>query len=419
MKRREFMREYFARMALTFLLLCLIVYTVYHAVGNGSGSLLTTPARQISDVQLLGGEAWLFRDETLLTVPQPGLVNSIAKSGTKVGKNASLTEVWVGTPTEELSRKQSELDRINRTIEVLEGSLLPAGTSVSAADGYRADAMRTLMEIRQVIRDGDWSMISDLEDEMLVLLNRYGALTGSEELLENALTEAREERQRLLEGERITLSNDISSAYYYGMSEVDGYESLFTEEVLKELTVERFAELRAAEPTDPSDAFVVGKLCYGYSWHLAVDFGDGAGELFEPGTKYPFRFPESDGMELSLLCEKILTGQDGSTVVIFGSEVTPLELRFLRSQSVEITVGSSSGFYIPQQALIVQNSVTGVYIFEDSTVCFRRIAVLYEGDGYLIAALTDGQPEHEIQYLELNDLIVTSGKNLYDGKVYQ
>lgn len=419
MKRREFMREYFARMALTFLLLCLIVYTVYHAVGNSSGSLQTTPARQISDVQLLGGEAWLFRDEVLLTVSQPGLVNSVAKSGTKVGKNAPLTDVWVGTPTEELAGKQSELDRINRTVEVLESSQLPAGASVSAADGYRSDAMRTLMEIRQVIQDGDWSRISDLEDEMLVLLNRYGALTGSEELLENALTEAKEERQKLLTGERITLSNELSSAYYYGMSEVDGYESLFTEEALGELTVERFAELRAAEATAPADSFVVGKLCYGYSWHLAVDFGDGAGALFAPETEYLFRFPESGGMELSLLCERVLTGQDGSTVVIFGSEVTPLEFRFLRSQSVEITVGSNSGFYIPQQALVVQNGVTGVYVFEDSTVRFRRIAVLYEGDGYLIAAQTDGQPEHEIPYLALNDLIVTSGKNLYDGKVYQ
>ncbi len=419
MKRKAFMREYFSRMTLTFLLLCLIVYTVYHAVGNNSGSLLTTPAKQITDVQLLGGEAWLFRDESLLTVPQPGLVNSVAKSGTKVGKNASLTDVWIGTPAEELAVRQSELDRLNRTIEVLENSLLPAGTSVSAADGYRADAISTLMGIRQAIREGNWSIISGLEDEMLALLNRYGALTGSEEALENALTEARGERQKLLTGERITLGNELSSAYYYGLSDVDGYESLFTEAALKGLTAERFAELRTAEAVIPTDSFVVGKLCYGYSWHLAVDFSDGAGELFEPDVKYRFRFPESNGMELSLLCERILTGQDGSTVVIFSSDVTPLEFRFLRSQNVEITVGSSSGFYIPQQALITQNGVTGVYIFEESTIRFRRIWVLYEGDGYLIAAQTDGQPEHEIRYLELNDLIVTSGKNLYDGKVYR
>ena len=50
---------------------------------------------------------------------------------------------------------------------------------------------------------------------------------------------------------------------------------------------------------------------------------------------------------------------------------------------------------------------------------FRRIAVLYEGDGYLIAAGTDPDPENDVPYLSLNDLMITSGKNLYEGKVYQ
>ena len=130
MKRKTFLRTYSGRIVLTFLLLCLIVYTVYHAVGNTSGSLMTTPVRRVTDTQLLGGEAWLFRNETLLTVPEAGLVNSIAKSGEKVGKNAALAEVWVGTPEAELEALQARLDSINRTVEVLENSLLPPGSSV-------------------------------------------------------------------------------------------------------------------------------------------------------------------------------------------------------------------------------------------------------------------------------------------------
>ena len=50
---------------------------------------------------------------------------------------------------------------------------------------------------------------------------------------------------------------------------------------------------------------------------------------------------------------------------------------------------------------------------------FRRIEVVYRGNGYVIAALRDPDPDNEIDYLRLNDLMITSGKKLYDGKVYQ
>lgn len=418
MKRRTFVQEYFGRIALTFLLLCLIVYTVYHALGNAS-DVQTTPARQITDTELIGGEAWLFRDESLLTVPQAGLVNSVAKSGSKVGKNTPLTEIWVGTPTGELGQKQDELDRINRVIAVLEDSLLPVGASVASAGTYRTDAMNDLMKIRYAIREGNWSMLSVLEDDMLTNLNRYGALTGSEGAVEQALEAAKRDRQSLLSGTKTTLSNNESSAYYYDLSAVDGYETLFTETALRGMTAERFAELKASSPSLPEDACVAGKLCYGYSWHLAVEFPDGAGEFFEEDSLYSFRFPESDGMELELTCERIISGAAGNTVVVFRSDVTPSAFRYLRRQNVEITVGSNKGYYVPERAVTMLNGTRGVYIFEESTVRFRRIHVIYEGDGYFIVSRNDDDPENEFAYLELNDLIVTAGNNLYDGKVYQ
>jgi hypothetical protein len=110
--------------------------------------------------------------------------------------------------------------------------------------------------------------------------------------------------------------------------------------------------------------------------------------------------------------------------VVLRSDVTPAAFRYLRAQSVETTVGSMDGIYIPEQAYVEWNGMTGVYVFEDSTVRFRRIHVLYTGDGYLIAASEDDRVSEEdseewIAYLALNDLMVTSGKNLYHGKVYQ
>ena len=417
MKRKRFLQLHIGRIALTFLLLCLIIYTCYHALWNSKGSLLTTPAKTISDTQLISGDAWLFRDETVLTVPQAGLVNSLADGGVKVGKNAALTEVWVGESEELLDEKQARLDLINRTVDVLEASVLPTGTPVSKAEGYRAQASNELSKIRMAIREGDLSALSEMEDKLLVSLNRYGALTGDADAIVNALEAARSERDALLKGEKTVLYNTASSAYYYRQSEVDGYESIFTEQALEELTAESFAELKHATP-DTGEGHAVGKLCYGYSWRVAVDFSQSCEGLFVIGQTYSVSFPENNGMKLELICERLLGNGEGGTVAVLRSDVTPLAFRYLRVQSAEITVGSTEGIYVPRGAYVSLDGLDGVYVFDDGTVRFKRILVIYQDDGYLIADLEDNAPEHEVTYLSLNDLMITSGKNLYDGKVY-
>ena len=71
---------------------------------------------------------------------------------------------------------------------------------------------------------------------------------------------------------------------------------------------------------------------------------------------------------------------------------------------------------VPASALHEVSGVEGVYIFKDSTAYFRRVRVLYRGDGYVIVAQNDNGDE---AYLSLFDILITSGKDLYDGRVYK
>ncbi len=417
MNRREFIKRHFGRAALTLLLLCLIVYTVFHAIGNSAGSLVTTPAQSITDTRLLGGTGWLFRDETVLTSPFPGLVYSTAKSGEKVGKNVSVATVYTGETTS-LQARQDALDLLCETVSVLEQSLPSEGTSVSNADKYRKEAEQILMKLRLAQRSGDYASLGERETEMLILLNRYGALTGERAELESALAQARAERDAMLSGESHSIVNYVASAYYYNRSCVDGLEGYFDEQTLATLTPESLQALKKQEPDQTRQEQIVGKLCYGQSWHLAVEIADTAVQLFEEGMTYTVAFPQNRDIELRLVCERMMRG-NGISVVVFRSDVTPSDFDFLRSQTVEITVGSDGGFYIPAPAVVYLGGEIGVYIFEESTVRFCRISVIYEGDGYLIASEEDPTEGHPIRYLGRNDLIITSGKKLYDGKVYQ
>ena len=92
-----------------------------------------------------------------------------------------------------------------------------------------------------------------------------------------------------------------------------------------------------------------------------------------------------------------------------------------RHQSVSITLSAKSGYRIPREAVQRQGEDIGVYILVGNMIEFRRITIIGEGDGYYIANtyerdLSDNLGS-EIPYLNINDLIVTSGRDLYDGKL--
>ncbi|MBQ7336530.1 MAG: hypothetical protein IJW92_08675 [Clostridia bacterium] len=414
MTRSAFLKKYLLKLAVTLAMLGLIVYTVAHAFGNTSGSLGTTPVRYITDTVITSAQTYLFREESVLTVPEAGLVNTLAESGEKVGKNVSLAAVYSSNAdAETLEAQQQTLNRLNRAIRILEDSEVAAGTTVSHAELYRANAAQYYAEICRSVTEGDYFGITELETEFSVMLNRYAVLTGKESLTE-ILQELKSERDALLAGSSTVLRSTESSGIFYDSTYVDGYEELFTLKALEELSADSFAALKSAEPKE-TEQFSVGKMVYGYSWYLAMELENSEAEHFTVGERYEVCFPENQDRTLSMTLTDAIAG-DGTTVLVLRSDDNPSDFVYYRSQPAEIVRETVKGFYIQDSALQNLNGTDGVYVFEESTVRFRRIEILYRGDGYCIAALPSDSESAE---LEENDILVTSGKNLYDGKVYQ
>ena len=412
MTRKEFLRRYFPRFAASLAIIAILVYTVYHVLGSAQGGLMTLPVRHIDDKQILSATAYLFREETVLTVPQEGLVQELTSSGTKVSKETAVAEVHTFPDGMSPEAAQLRLDAINRSIAVLENSKLPANVTLQQAEVYRAQATEAALEIRRALEQNDWKVIAALQDEMLVALNRYAALTGDRDELEQTLTQLKEERAQLLEGLATIVRNTEASGYYYNRSYVDGYETVFTTEALNGLTPAALDALAEAQPAH-TDGFAVGKMAYGYDWYLAFNTDAAGAAWFEEGDTLECTFPNNEDLTLRLVCHRIVSEEDRTTVILRSNDI-PADFLYLRSQTVEITVDSCSGYYIPSSALHTVDGVEGVYVFRDSTARFCPIQILYRGDGYCIA---DEHAEGD-NTLSLNDILITGGDRLYDGKVY-
>ena len=416
MTRKAFLQKYALRIAVILAMLGLIVYTVAHAMNFNMGNVLTTPVRRITDTRITPAEAYLFRKEEVLTTENAGLVDVLVENGTKVGKNVSVAKVWSVPQTgEELASAQLRLTRITRTVRILEGSQLKPGTPLSEANKYRAEYISLYREISAAAEVGNLDRIPVLEEKLLIALNRYVSLVGETDETKAHLSSLKEEKESLIGGaSSVEIKSETSSGLFYDSGYVDGFESVFTTQALENLTQDALHTLVESEPATPNGQ-TVGKLVYGYEWYLALELPLSVAASFRVDGEYRFSFPENNDAEATLTLTDKVVGDD-TVLAVFVCESHPNDFLFYRKQAVEITVGESEGFYIPETALVTQNGMTGVYVFEASTVRFRRADIIWRGEGYAIAALPG---EGSLTALHENDVLIVSGKDLYEGKVYR
>lgn len=416
MTRKTFLQKYALRIAVILAMLGLIVYTVAHAMGFAMGNVLTTPVRRITDTQITSAQGYLFRNEEVLTTAGEGLVDTLVENGTKVGKNVSVAKVWsTAASGDALAAAQLELSRINRAIRILEKGQLKEGTSLSEANKYRAEYTALYREIGAATEAGKLDQIPALEEKLLIALNRYVSLVGETDQTKEYLQALQKEKEALLgSASAVEVRSETSSGLFYDSGYVDGFESAFSTAVLEKLTPDSLHTLIESAPA-VSKGQTVGKLVYGYEWYLALELSPSVASSFRVGREYRFTFPENDDAEAVLTLEKTVAGE-GTVLAVFRCEDHPNDFLFYREQTVEIVVGETEGFYIPESALVTQEGIMGVYVFEESTVRFRRAHIIWLGEGYAIAELPGEGSSTE---LAENDILIVSGNDLYEGKVYR
>ena len=412
MTRLAFIKKYALKFSIVLALLGLIAYTVGHAIGSSSNGLLTTPLSRVTDKEIASLEGYLFREETVLTTESDGLICDAVADGTKVAKNQTVSRVYTTTLTSELlTVAQRRLDTLSRVIGILEASAPEKGDNMARAEDYREEATAAYAQICRLTEAGSASGLDEIEEDLLIAFNRYLRLSGKQDSLDSVITDLKAQRDALLTGEHTDILNLAASGTYYGRGHVDGYETVFTAEALTRLTEQSFKDLKNASPSIAQAEKTVGKIVYGYSWRLALTLPDTLAETLTVGREYEVSFPDNGGRSIQMTLERL----DG-TLAVLRSDDCPQDFVYYRSQTVELTVTERVGFYIPDSALYIVNGNEGVYVFENSTAYFRRVDILYRGDGYSIVAARGDSSTSELRE---NDILITSGQNLYDGKVYQ
>lgn len=359
-------------------------------------------------------KCYIVREETVVDSDVGGTYNYVISEGEKLSKGQTIANVY---STDSEFRVQEQIQNINRKIAVLEDSSVENNYFTMNVNKIDEGINEMLVNYREDVVSGDFSLALQRRDELLVALNkRYlvvNSLTGFDDMIS------------VLEGKKSSLTSNISqtkdsvtapiSGYFF--SDVDGYENILTPQLLEDVTVESMLNAVKGAPESYSDK-PVGKIISGFEWYTVCVVDDITALKFNSGEYYNISYPYSIGTTISSkLISKVTQPDKDETLLIFMSDKNLNDFNFMREQTVEVTLSSYSGLRIKKEALRIVDGQEGVYILDGNTIEFKRAKKIYENDGYYVISSSDPDKENKVPYIEMYDAVINNGKELYDGKV--
>ena len=419
------------------LMLGIIGFAVYQVARHMTVGLNTLRTQEIVDESYVQLELYVFRDEQPLYAEGSDTYLYDVRNGERVGVGQSLGSAYRAGDSAIAADLQKKLnaygDRIALLIEL--GGL---GTPADARDTAEA-VDQDYLGLLEAANRGDLSAALGYADSMLDGISRYDILTGAAG--SQSLSALKAEREALLAGlDKVSsMTTDKSGYFYY---DCDGYESIFNYGSAMTMTPAEFRDMTDLRANDIPTG-MVGKMVYSATWYAAtyIPLSDGAIEVFQQGiasqATYTMLCGDSAGTEVHMTVERLVPDENGA-LVVFSSQDMPRGFDFTRRFTAETIALRTGGYRIPSEAVVTLRSektgedVTGVYILAGNVVEFRKISIYVRRDGYIIAetyedvrAYLDSLTDEEYKtrtadgwgYLRLNDNIITSGNELYEGKV--
>lgn len=411
-KRRN--RTFWSKVALFALFAIVVIYTAYHLISLFLSEDVRTIVSGVTTEKItVGGDGYVFRDETVLRSQNSGAVDYLVDDGSKVAVGQALANVYQSGGGEQAQGLISVLDR---QIAVLE-ECAKANSVTSDLSQLRKIANDTYFTISRLITSGQAGELDYQIEKMMLTLSKISVITNGNASVNEMLEELEKTRDGMLVGDFEEMRS-TESGYFY--STVDGYEDVFSTEALENLTPEAFREL--AGKVSEGKVYLsrtCGKLASDKQWNFVLPIAEKDAEKLNEGESYNLNFPEKNNTTLPMKLEKKIEDKEEKKILlVFSCTRLPENFTIERCMTAQIERSSISGIYVPKTAVKKENGVYGVYVLRGSVAHFRLIEIIYEGSDYFIVEeRNDGDGKY--YYLGSNELIITNGKNLFDGRILE
>lgn len=366
-----------------------------------------------------------MRDESPVYDTGSGVLSFENDDGTKVGKSSVIARRY---KSENDSVYLRRIESLKDQIAVLENAEKLVGTDNSQLEAISIQINESHSEMISALLDCDYTRANAKQNSLLEAMckreitmnNELDGYSAKKSELNSEITRL----QSLISGSvrEITAGN---AGYFVG--NVDGYESEIGYNDTEKMTEERISEI-VASPKKGTSTGVIGKLIADYHWRVAGVIGANDVQGISAGDTAELRVG-SDGKRFKVkLISKQITGENKAVCVFECDRIDPVVVAG-RTARFKLIIDSYGGLRVSRKALRYNDDEErGVFVERGQTIVFKKVDVIYWADDYVICRQNvlkkrDGVSEDEDvesvvddDYLKLYDIIVTEGKDLYDGK---
>ena len=412
-KRRS--SAFWSRLSMGFIFAVAVIYTAYHLISFFTQEEIRTIVSGVTTESVtVGGDGYVFRDEAVMYSANAGVVDYFVGDGQKVSAGQAVANVYSKDASENI---RGVITMIDEQIALLEQC---SGSNISSVDlsALRKEADDTYFTLTRLLASGEAGELDYQIEKMMLTLSRIRAISDGDASVVELLESLKAERDKFFSGDFEQMYSS-KSGYFY--SAVDGYEANFSIDAANNIDGESFYELIQIQDNEDklfaSGAF--GKLADDSNWKFVLPLDINDAEGFSEGNEYNVNFPENNNTTFSMLLEKkVLAYEHKSVLMVFSCNKLPDNFNFERCMTALIERSSISGIYVPFSAVEKVDGVTGVYVLRGSVAHFRRIDIIYKGADYFLVAERDDS-DGKYYYLGSNELIITNGKNLFDGRIVE
>lgn len=414
MARKSRSSAFWSKAAMGLIFVVVVIYTVYHLIALFTSEDLNTIVSGVTTESVtVGGDGYVFREETVLYSANTGAVDYFVPDGGKVSKGQSLARVYEGDGVD----VRGFISMLDAQIELLRQC---TGDAIANADlsALRKSADDTYFTLTRLIASGEAGELDYQIEKMMLTLSKIRAITDGDASVREALAILEAERERYFSDDNEEIFSQNSGYFYSG---TDGFEALFDISAVDTLDGDGFYALleRVHQDDELTHNGAFGKLAPDSQWKFVLPLDPDEAETFVEGEYYDVRFTENNNTELAMQLEKKIPAPEQKKVLlVLYCNLLPDNFSFERCMTAQIERSSHSGIYVPRSALARLDGNRGVYVLRGNVATFRLVEIVYEGSDYvLVAERNDGDGKY--YYLGSNELIITNGKNLFDGRIVE
>lgn len=371
-----------------------------------------------------------MRDETLIYNSGTGVLSFENEDGTKVGKSSIIARRY---KSEGDSAYLREIENIERQIAVLDNAEKLLGTDRSQLEAISIQINESHSDLISAVLNCDYSEAGMKQRALLEAMCKREITLGNSGGYSAKKQELQQEISRLNAMISGSVQDVVAGSAGYFVSDVDGYEGEIGYSDIEKMTEARINEI-VSNPKKSAGGSTIGKLISDYHWRVAAVIGAEEMMNINTGDTVTLRVG-SDGKKFDAEvvaktpCESNVGDENDKVVCVFGCDELNSVVARGRTARFKLVINSYGGLRVPRKALRYdENGERGVFVESGQTLVFKKVEVVFWDDDYVICKQNvmkkhetsdnDDIYDEEIDnsYLKLYDIIVTEGKELYDGK---